>query len=374
MVLPMSNGILVHEWLESVGGAERVVEAMEQAFPNTPLYALWNDAPEKYPNAHESWLARTPLRRHKAFALPMLPQTWRTFIPHQDGCEWVLVSTHLFAHHVKVVNTDGTLPKKYVYVHTPARYIWEPQLDVRGQSPLVRASAQIFKPLDRSRAKEAQSFAANSAFVKDRIQKAWHRDATVIYPPVDVKTITSCSWERELTQPETQLLDALPDEYILGASRFVPYKRLDWVIRAGEQCHTPVVIAGKGPEEEHLRALAAAATVPVIFVMRPSRNLLLALYKKARVYVFPAIEDFGIMPVEAQATGTPVVTTSFGGATESVQPGITGVISQLDSPESVGNAVQSALCLSKFSPPTELSERFDTSSFIKKIQTWVAGS
>lgn len=121
------TGLIVHEWLEERDGSERIVDAMRESFPNAELVALWNDAPEKYRDVHESWLARTPLRRHKALSLPFQLCAWRRVVPRTDDVDWVLVSSHLFAHHVDVRTQSGERVPKYVYTHTPARYIWAPR-------------------------------------------------------------------------------------------------------------------------------------------------------------------------------------------------------------------------------------------------------
>lgn len=228
------SGLIVHEWLAPHGGSERVVDAMRQAFPEADLLALWNDAPEKYIGVHESWLARTPLRHHKAWALPLMPQVWRHVVPPTDAYDWVLVSSHLFAHHVDVHTSSGERVPKFVYTHTPARYIWEPELDERGQLLTIRGASAMLKRLDFRRAQEAIAIASNSKFVRERVRRVWKRNSSVIYPPVDVELIQSVSdWRIKLTPQELNEIESLPEEFILGASRFVPYKRLDWVIRAG---------------------------------------------------------------------------------------------------------------------------------------------
>lgn len=368
------TGLIVHEWLEERGGAEQVVDAMRESFPDAGLVALWNDAPEKYPEVRESWLAATPLRRHKALSLPFQPLTWRHVVPRSD-VDWVLVSSHLFAHHVDVRGRSGDRVPKYVYAHTPARYIWAPELDGRGRSLPVRAASTLLKPLDRNRAQEPDAVAANSRFVRDRIQRAWEREATVIYPPVAVEYIRSVAdWRVKASGEELRVLESLPEEFILGASRLVPYKRLDWVIRAGHSSDLPVVIAGGGPDERRLRAVAADARVPVRFVLSPSTPMLYALYQAAKAFVFPAIEDFGIMPVEAQAAGTPVVTTSFGGATESHVEGLTGVCAVRDDESSLVTALEKAVGLrDKAAMRTEAS-RFSYGAFQKRLKQWMKDS
>lgn len=279
-------GVLIHEWLSQAGGSENVLEEMSRIYPDADIVSLWDDSRGRFDAArvHETWLSRSPLRRSKALALPFMPATWRGL--ENRGYDWALISTHLFAHHARFRDQPGDFAR-FVYVHTPARYIWNPELDVRGNSIPVKAMAAALKPIDRRRAQEPASHAANSSFVKDRIAKAWDVESRVIYPPVQVEKIQDvASWKDSLAADDARQFAELPENYILGASRFIPYKRLDLVIRAGELADTPVVLAGNGPELESLRERAAHATVPVHFLISPSGPLLYALYESALLYVF----------------------------------------------------------------------------------------
>lgn len=317
-------GLIVHEWMSPAGGSENVVEALAEAIPDADLFCLWNDSPNRFPNRHvaESWLARTPLRGRKALSLPFMPGVWRN-LPKGDNYDWILASSHLFAHQARFACARDV--PKYVYVHTPARYIWAPELDRRGFNPFARVSAPFFRKLDRHFAQDPASIAANSEYVRRRIEDAWHREAKVIYPPVEVTQIQSVeNWATRLTAAEQDILSSLPRMFVLGASRFVSYKRLDLVIDVGEAVDVPVVLAGAGPELPALRARAQAARVPVVIVDQPSDALLYSLYQSALVFVFPPVEDFGIMPVEAMACGTPVMVNALGGSRESVSAAMGG--------------------------------------------------
>lgn len=319
LVSPRVTGLIAHEWVAQAGGSENVVEQFLAAFPGADLQVLWSDDPNRFAaRTYETWLARTPLRRYKAMSLPFMPQTWRS-VKAQGDYEWILASSHLFAHHVRPRGLRALVPK-YSYVHTPARYIWEPELDPRGASRMVRAAGKFFKPLDKKRAHESDKMAANSRFTRERIRRVWGRDADVIYPPVDTERIISGGdWRNHLTGAELSELESLPSEFVLGASRFVSYKRLDLVIKVGEALGVPVVLAGAGSGYEALRAKASDVKVPVAFVVGPSDAMLYALYQRASVFMFPTIEDFGIMPVEAMAAGTAVAVAPVGGAAESAR-------------------------------------------------------
>lgn len=363
-------GLIVHEWVAKAGGSENVVQEFATQFPDSDLQVLWSDDPDRFSlRTFDTWLARTPLRRSKALALPFLPFTWRTLTSHADY-EWMLVSSHLFAHHVKPRNLGSGTPK-LVYTHTPARYIWEPELDPRGSGIVARMASQALKPLDRRRAQEATSIVANSQFTRQRVQRAWERDADVIYPPVDTRRIASVEdWATQLTPIDHGVLDALPRTFILGASRFVAYKRLDQAISAGEAADVPVVLAGSGPDEAALRARAETATVPVHFVERPSTELLYALYQRALVYVFCAIEDFGIMPVEAMAAGTPVIVSPTGGAAESVDSVGGGRVIEDDSAAGWRTTVDAA-CSIDGAQLSARSHLYSRERFREQIQEWV---
>lgn len=338
-------------------------------FPDAIIACLWDDYPERFAGRRvvESWLSKTPLRRCKALALPFTLPTWRSLeIPERP--DWMLCSSHLFAHHAKLPGSGKPVPK-YVYAYTPARYVWNPELDDRGNSFGARAVSMPLQAIDRARAQEATSIAAVSHYVRDRIQNAWLRDCEVIHPPVDVEYYSS-SKAALLTPAECDLLESLPDIFILGASRFVPYKRLDRAIAFGEANQIPVVLAGSGPQESTLRGLADCATVPVQFVIRPSKPLLRELYARAWAFIFPAVEDFGIMPLEANATGTPVIASTVGGTAESVSHGVSGILVETFSPPEM-KAAADALESITLENCRKQTERFDRQVFHSSVKSWL---
>ncbi|GAA5204808.1 glycosyltransferase [Microbacterium jejuense] len=361
-------GILVHEWLARHGGSENVFEVLSNTFPDADRFCLWNNSEGRFEGVHETILARTPLRRSKAAALPFMPVAWR-HLPERDA-DWILASSHLFAHQARFGGPAREAPK-LVYAHTPARYVWTPELDGRGAGPAARAVSTLLKPIDRKRAAEPVAIAANSAFIAQRIADTWQREATVIHPPVDVSALTAPP--EELRPADRATLAALPPEFLLGVSRFVPYKRLDRVIDAGIAAGLPVVLAGGGPDEDRLRALAAEQGEWVVFVRDPSSGLLAELYRRALALIFPAIEDFGIMPVEAMATGTPVVASAVGGTAETVVDGATGALVHDWERGELATAVERAVSMDAAACVARAQE-FDTSVFVDRVTAWVAAT
>ncbi len=359
------SGILVHEWLARHGGSENVFEVLSGIFPDADRFCLWNDSDGRFTGVEETLLARTPLRRSKAAALPFMPFAWR----HLPSCDadWILCSSHVFAHQARFAGPARDAPK-LVYAHTPARYVWTPELDGRGSGAAARLVSSVLKPQDRRRAAEPVAIAANSAFIAERIARTWEREAIVIHPPVEVAAFTA---PPAISAEEEARLDGLPTPFLLGVSRFVPYKRLDHVIDAAMAAGLPAVLAGGGPDEARLRDHAASRGARVTFVHNPSTAMLAELYRRALALVFPAIEDFGIMPVEAMATGTPVVASAVGGTAETVVDGTTGALVQdwTDAAELTAAVERAAgataeACVAR-------AREFDTSVFTERIAAWV---
>ncbi|MFJ4076268.1 MULTISPECIES: glycosyltransferase [unclassified Curtobacterium] len=364
------RGLLVHEWIEAVGGAERVVDAFADAYPAADVFGLWNDAPGRYADRRvvESVLARSPLRGRKALSMPFLPALWSHGLRTVGEYDWAIVSSHLFAHQARVT---GVAPdRQFTYVHTPARYLWNPELDARGSTMLARAGSPVLRSVDRRRAQGLRHVAANSRFVQQRIRDTWGIDAQVINPPVGVERLAAVAdWASVLDERDRAVLEALPADFVLGASRFVPYKRLDVVIDAGRASGRPVVLAGDGPDAERLRALAAESRVEVHFVCTPSDAMLAALLQRAAVYVFPPVEDFGILPVEALALGTPVVANAEGGARDSVQEGTSGTLLHDLADSTLAAAVDGAVRLDPAACRARAAA-FSTERFQREIAEW----
>ena len=351
-----SSVALVHEWFGATGGSEKVFRNMAELVPHAERFVLWKDAGVDEPNLRESWLARTPARHSKAVALPLMPVTWRTLT--RQRFDVVISSSHAFAHTVKLGPPETT--RHLSYVHAPARYIWSPAFDGRGSSPLLALPRRALQAVDVRFSRHVHSYAANSREVQARIRHYWRRDAVVINPPVDVPFFSDAP-----AADRTQSRD-----YLLGVGRWIPYKRFDLIIAIAEAAGLPVVIAGSGPEEVNLRRLAERAGVPVTLEVMPSMQRLRQLYWGARALLFPVHEDFGIIPVEAQACGTPVIGINRGGLLETVVDGETGFL--VEPTEPAGFAALTARL-------DELSEEriranastFSEAAFAAKFSEWV---
>ena len=343
-------------------------KSLVEMYPNADVVCLWNDDPERFPRerTRESWLAHTPLRGRKALSLPLMPVVWRTlrFGPY----DWAILSSHAFAHHARFARSREA--ERFVYVHSPARYLWTPTIDTRGGGAVVRAAAAVLRPIDRKRAREGAQFAANSQYVKQRIADTWGVESTVINPPVAVEKIRSVvDWGDQVSSHERAVLDGLPDSFVLGASRFIPYKRLDLVIDTGAAVELPVVLAGAGDEESTLRARAVRRKVNVTFVIGPSNAMLRALFQRCTVYVFPAVEDFGIMPVEALAAGAPVVAQAVGGTGEIIEHGRSGALSRFADDSELATAVGVAMATRR-SERIDRAENFSEATFARSVRRW----
>ncbi|HEV7709368.1 MAG TPA: glycosyltransferase [Asanoa sp.] len=305
---------VVHEWFSAHGGSEDVFLAIAGLVPHATRYVLWAepDAPVAGLDLRQSWLARTPLRRSKALALPLMPLAWRTL--GRPAPEVVISSSHAFAHTVKLGAPDTT--RHLSYVHSPARYLWSPAFDGRGANPVLALPRRLLRGVDIRASRHVHAYAANSVEVQTRIRRYWGRDAAVVHPPVDTEFFAAPA-------PGGPAGDR---DYLLGVGRWIPYKNFDLIIEIAGRAGLPLVIAGAGPQEAALRRAADASGAPVTFEHRPTRDRLRALYQGARALLFPAHEDFGIVPVEAQAAGTPVVGLRRGGLRETVVDGETGFL------------------------------------------------
>lgn len=311
------NVALVHDWLITLGGADRVLLALHDLFPRAPLYTtLYTPGrlpdPFRLMEVRPSWLQRIPgaTARHR-WLVPVMPLALRSFDLRRYDV--VISSSHACAKGVRV--GDGAL--HICYCHTPMRYAWDRRGEYLGAlpavaRPLAGAALSLLRRWDVRTARGVHHFVANSDFVAGRIRAYYQRAAAVIYPPVDVGFFT----------PAGGGAPADGGAFFLLVSRLVPYKRVDLAIEAFNRLGRPLVVVGDGPEAPRLRSLAGPT---IRFAGTVSDAALRGYYRQCRGLIFPGIEDFGLTPVEAQACGRPVIAYAEGGLLESVREGVSGL-------------------------------------------------
>lgn len=289
--------------------------------------------------------------------LPLMPLAWRTVTRrHYD---LVITSSHACAKGFR----PGRDALHLCYCYTPMRYLWDGNDQRHGFHRLgLLGAGAAMRRWDRRSARWVDAFAAISTAVQARIERCYGRSSRVIHPPVDTEFFT----------PADDRGDRSASPFLLACSRFVPYKRLDLAILAAERVGLPLVVAGQGPREAALRALAAQSRSPVRFEVGPSDERLRALYRQAAAFVFPALDDFGLVAAEAQACGTPVVALAEGGALDIVSNGATGVLVPDQDAESLAEGVERSLAHSDPAACVASAERFSHRSFTDNIKAWVA--
>ncbi len=319
--------VFSHDWLTGMRGGERVLELLCRAFPDAPVFTLLHVPGAISPviNAHPvytSWLQRLPgISRRYRYFLPFFPAAVAGLrAPPAD----LLISTSHCA-------AKGLRPpsgaKHLCYCFTPMRYAWTFYDEYFGGNPLRKA---LFKPMlaalrrwDRRTSDRVDRFVAISRHVQERIKRFYGRDADVVYPPVETEFYTPGA--------------SAAQNYDLIVSALVPYKRVDLAVRAYDRLGFPLKVVGIGTETPVLRKSAAAN---IEFLGWKSNEEIRDLYRGCRCLVFSGEEDFGIVPVEAQSCGRPVVAFRRGGALETVIENVTGVFFDDQTEEALLDAVQ----------------------------------
>ena len=306
---------LVHDWLTGSRGGEKVLREFARIFPEATLFTLFH-----FPGTVSREIERLEIRTTFLQRFVSPTRDYRKLLPlffaaaetwDLSGFDLVLSSSHCVAKNARAPSEALHV----CYSHTPVRYLHD-QFDVylRNRPFAVRAAARLVRaPLavwDVATAQRVDGFLANSENVRERIHRLYDRPASVVHPPVDTKFFTPSVPERERSG-------------LLIVSALAPYKRLEDAIVVANRGRLALTIAGFGPEERRLRALAGET---VRFAGTPTDEALRELYRSATAVLMPGEEDFGIVPLEAQACGTPVVALGRGGARETVRPDATGIL------------------------------------------------
>ncbi len=294
---------IIHYWLLNMRGGERVLEALCRLLPGADIFTLFYD-PEKVSETIRGRRVMAsflnPLRRHYRSLLPLMPMALESF----DLREYDLIFSH------ESGPAKGVLPpsaaRHICYCHTPMRYLWDLYPAYRNEWTASAWKRALMTPLtnylrvwDYSAAARVDEFVASSSNAARRILKTYRRDARVIHPPVAVE---SFYWKP-------------PEDYYLIVSELVPYKRVDIAVRVFSKNGRRLRVAGDGPEYAELKRMAKGN---VEFCGRVSEKELRELYARARAFVMPGEEDFGLTPVEALASGKPVIALRRGGVIDSV--------------------------------------------------------
>jgi glycosyltransferase involved in cell wall biosynthesis len=306
---------IIHDWLNGMRGGEAVLEELLALFPDATIYTLFHERGKVSADIESrrivtSWLNRVPgIYKHYRNFLPLFSSAIESF----DLSEFDLVisSSHAVAKGVRTGDAHHIC-----YCHTPMRYVWDAEDDYCTgpiQRLAMRALRGRLQRWDCEAATRVQHFVANSRFVRERIQSYYGCDAEVIHPPVDTAVF----------QPLAETGDTNRADFYLAAGALVSYKRFDLIIEAFKRMNRRLVIAGGGPDLQRLRRIAPHNVEVPGWV---SRDQLRQLYQRAKALIVAAREDFGIMTVEAQACGCPVIAFGAGGSLDIVQDGINGVL------------------------------------------------
>lgn len=336
--------VLVHDWLTGMRGGEKCLEPLCRRWPRAPLFTLFH-----VPGSVSAIIERCPITasflndwpgisRYYRYLLPLMPLAIRSLrLPRVD---LVVSLSHCVA---KAVQTPSGIPH-VCYCFTPMRYVWQmKEAYLRSQPMWQRIPAEPMlawlRWWDRETARNVTHFVAISQTVRKRIAECYGRESVVIYPPVDTDFYCPARVKR--------------DDYFLIVSALVPYKRIDLAIAACNRLNKHLLVIGQGPEGSRLRALAGPT---VHFAGWQSDEVVRDHLRKCRALLFPGEEDFGIVPVEAMACGTPVIAYGEGGATETVIPPAsasepTGLFFPHQNPDALADAItEFEQRISDFSP------------------------
>lgn len=344
---------IVHDWLTNMGGAERVVLALHEMYPDAPIYTTVYDPRKMDPafadmDIRTSFIQRLPgARNHYQRYLPLMP----TAVEQFDLTDYDLVVSSSHACAKGVVTRPDTLHICYCY--TPIRYAWDFYHEYLDREGVGRLGRFLVAPMmnymriwDRAAADRPDVMVAISKFIAQRIRKFYRREAVVIHPPVRTGYFS---------------VSGDPEDYCLVVSRLVGYKRVDIAIDAFNELGLPLVVIGDGPQRAELQGRAGSN---VKFLGRQPDEVVRDYFQRCRAFIFPGEEDFGITMVEAMAAGRPVLAYGRGGALDIVEDGVTGLLFPEQTPAALAEAVR-RLAASSFEPNAIRSraERFDTGVF-----------
>ncbi len=317
--------VLCHDWLTGMRGGERVLEILCEGFPQAPIFTLIHN-----PNAISATINRHPIHTSWLQAIPGIEKRYRYFLPFFPSAiehfkvppaDLIISTSHCVAKGLR------SQSPQLCYCFTPMRYAWLFHDEYLKGNPLKKILARPvlawLRHWDRNTAQRVTRFVGISHYIAARINRFYDREADVLYPPVDLERWT----------PDFQPAG----DFDLITSALVPYKKIDLAVTAYNRTGRRLKIVGTGTEFESLKAMAGPH---IEFLGRQTDAELLELYRRCRMLIFPGEEDFGIVPLEAQACGRPVVAYGQGGALETVQAGVSGVFFDQQTPEALIAAIE----------------------------------
>ena len=346
----MPKTALLHYWLTNMRGGENVVAEFCRIFPDADIFThAWNPDRVKEPfDSHritETFIGRLPrARKNCQVYLPLMPSALARL--DLSGYDLILSSESGPAKGIR--KPAGA--RHVCYCHTPMRYVWDMFDDYYRNTGLAGKIAMLafknyLRSYDLRSAESVDQFIANSAFVAERIKRIYGRESVVIHPPVDTDYF--------VRQPDDEARG-----YYLFAGQLIAYKRPDLALRACRKIHRKLVLVGDGPMRRQLEQ-EAAGDPDIVFAGRAERPQLRKYYAEAKALLFPGVEDFGIVPVESQSVGVPVIALGVGGALETVIADKTGVFFREPTVESLCQAME------EFE-----SRRFDRETVIAHARTF----
>ena len=351
---------IVHEFLNQLGGLERTLQNLCDVFPDAAVYALLHDEVSTrgaftHKQISESFIGNIPRASGYHRAMPFL---YPLAAESLDLREYDVVISNSVTAAKGVILKPGTL--HICYCSSPTRYLWDDSVYYLNDSfvpalarPAVSVILSGLRIWDRQAAQRPDRFIANSQYVRRRIAKYYRRDAQVIYPPVDISAFSATSAEKQ--------------EYYLMVGRLVEYKRFDLGIQACRALKRKLKIVGTGPDYTRLKALAGP---DIEFLGHVGDQELRNLFAGARAFLFPQEEDFGIVQVEAIASGCPVVAYRAGGALEVIQEGVNGIFFDSQAPDLLTAAMRHVESI-RFSPASirQSALPFDAAIFRQAIKS-----
>ena len=358
---------IVHEWLVTVGGSDKVIKAILDVFPDADIYtlvakkAICDELGIPWNKVHTSFIQKMPFgrKKHRAY-LPLFPFAIEQF--DLRGYDVVISSSHCVA--------KGVLTKAdqfhICYCHSPIRYVWDKYNEYLEESHLakglkswmVRYFLHRIRKWDMLSSFRVDSFISNSDYVGRRIQKTYRRESTTIHPNIDISNFELCEEK---------------DNYYLTCSRLVAYKKIDLVIEAFNQMpDKKLVVIGDGP---NLKAYKKKAGSNVVIMGYQSIEVLKEKMQHAKAFIFAADEDFGMLPIEAESCGTPVIAYGHGGSLETVSEGKTGLFFKEQTSEAIIDAVNKFESLGQmpfdYKECRKWAEQFSEERFKNEIRSFV---